>query len=464
MKTFQEFTAAVEKGRLLSFIRDAIEDHRNSDAFRIAQIADEYYAQRNTTINDAVRRIFSLLGTPTEDFTASNNRIPSGFFARLNRQRATYSLGNGVTFDEDGVKEKLGIRFDTDLFKLFLKALMHGQAFGFWNVDRLHIFPLTEFVPLLDETDGTLRAGIRYWCLDWNRKPVYAVLYEENGYTKFQSKGGKSGLTLEEQEPKRAYKQTVAHTEAGGDEIIGEENYGSLPIIPAYANEQHQSTLVGMRAAIDSFDLIQSGFANDLTDCAQVYWIMGNALGMDDKDVQKFIDRIRLTHVAVADTDNSSVTPYTQEVPFNAREAYLNRIAQSIYRDFGAFNPETVAAGNVTATQIRAAYQAQDEEADAFEYQVIEFVQQLLKLIGIEATPQFKRNRISNELEQVQMVGLEAQYLDDETILEKLPNISVDEIPQILERKAAEGMNRFSAEDFTGGAESGENEAVEQEQ
>ena len=99
MKTFQEFQAAVEKGRLLSFIRDAIEDHRNSDAYRLAVIADEYDAQRNVTINDAVRRIFSLAGAAVEDFTASNNRIPSNFFRRLNRQRCAYSLGNGVTFD-----------------------------------------------------------------------------------------------------------------------------------------------------------------------------------------------------------------------------------------------------------------------------------------------------------------------------------------------------------------------------
>lgn len=443
MTTFQDFQIAVEKGRLLTFLRDAIQEHRNSEAYRIATFADEYDAQRNVTISEVVRRIYSLAGAASEDFTASNNRIPSNFFRRLNRQRCTYSLGNGVTFDVDGVKEKLGIGFDTQLFDAAYKALKHGVSFCFWNVDRMHVFPLTEFVPLLDETNGTLRAGIRYWCLEWSKKPVYAVLYEEDGYTKYQSKGGKSGLTLEQSENKRAYKTTVAHTQAGGDEVIGEENYAALPIVPLYANEQHQSTLVGMRAAIDSFDLIQSGFANDLDDCAQIYWIMGNALGMNDDDIQKFMDRLKLGHVAVVDTENSNITPYTQEVPFGAREAYLNRIANSIYRDFGAFNPESVSAGQITATQIRAAYQAQDEEADAFEYQIIEFAQKLLALLNIKATPQFKRNRISNETEQVQMVMMEAQYLDDETLLEKLPNISVDEIPQILARRGTDDLNRF---------------------
>lgn len=459
MYTFQDFQAAVEKGRLLVFLRDAIQQHRDSDTYNLAVIADEYDAQRNRTITEAVRRIYSLAGTPVEDFTASNNCIASNFFRRLNTQRCTYSLGNGVTFDADSVKEKLGDKFDADLYSLAYKALIHGVSFGFWNVDRLHVFPLTEFVPLWDESDGSLRAGIRYWSLDWKQKPVYAVLYEEDGYTKYRSKG-KSGLTLEEIEPKRVYRQTIAHTDAGGDEIIGEENYSALPIVPLYGNRQHQSTLVGMRSAIDSFDMIQSGFANDLTDCAQVYWIIGNAMGMEDTDVQRFMDRIRLAHVAVADTDNSSVTPYTQEPPYNAREAYLNRIANSIYRDFGAFNPEDVAAGAVTATQINAAYQPMDEEADAFEYQVIEFVQQILRLNGLEGVPQFKRNRISNQTEQVTNVIQEAQFLDDQTILELLPNITPDMIPEILARKDAQDAVRFEDEPQNGPVEGLEDTGV----
>lgn len=459
-QTFQDFQEAVQRGDTLKFLRDAIQQHRNSDAYKIAIDADEYDAQRNVTINDTVKRLYSISNTVDEktgaekmgvsqhaDTTASNHHIASNFFHRLNTQRVSYSLGNGVTFDTDGVKEKLGIKFDTDLSELAGYALKHGVSFGFWNLDRLHVFPLTEFVPLWDESDGSLRAGIRYWSIDWKRKPVYAVLYEEDGYTKYRSKG-KSGLTLEEMEPKRTYRQTVAHTDAGGDEVIGEENYSALPIVPLYGNKQHQSTLVGMRAAIDSYDLIQSGFANDVTDCAQIYWLIGNALGMNDDEIQHFMDRLRFSHVAVADMDNSSVTPYTQEPPYNAREAYLNRIANSIYRDFGAFNPEHVAAGNVTATQIRAAYQAQDEEADAFEYQVIECVQQILALKGLEGTPQFSRNRVANQLEEVNMVVSEAEWLDNETILDLLPNVTPDMKQAILERKDVQDAQRLQDDDF----------------
>lgn len=463
MLTFQDFQEAVQRGDTLKFIRDAIQEHRNSDAYKIAVDADEYDAQRNVTINETVKQLYSISSGIDEktgaekmsvgqhtDTTASNHHIASNFFHRLNTQRVTYSLGNGVTFDTKGVKDKLGNKFDTDLSEIAYNALKHGVSFGFWNIDRpnvfrLHVFPLTEFVPLWDESDGSLRAGIRYWSIDWKRKPAYAVLYEEDGYTRYKSKG-KSGLTLEEMEPKRAYRQTVAHTEAGGDEVIGEENYSSLPIVPLYGNKQHQSTLVGMRGAIDAYDLISSGYCNEVSDTAQIYWLIGNALGMTDDDVQHFMDRLRFTHAAAVDTENSTVTPYTQEPPYNAREAVLTRLARGIYRDFGAFNPEDVAAGNITATQIRAAYQAQDEEADAFEYQIIECVQQILALQGLKGTPQFSRNRIANQLEEVNMVIAEAQWLDDETVLDLLPNITPDMKEAIMERKDVQDAQRLQSD------------------
>lgn len=453
--TFQDFQTAVQRGQTIEFIQKAIAEHRNSAAYKIAVDADEYDAQRNVTVNSVIKSLYDISSNidketgvermgvrKKENTTASNHHIASNFFHRLNTDRAAYSLGNGVTFDTD-VKDKLGPKFDTDLFKAGKLALKHGVTFCFWNVDRMHVFPLTQFVPLLDESDGSLRAGIRFWSLDWNTKPVYAILYEEDGFTKFRTRDGFMGLILGETEEKRAYRQEVAHTEAGGDEIIGEGNYSALPIVPLYGNEFHQSTLVGMRAAIDAYDLIQSGFANDVEDCAQIYWLLGNAIGMDDNDIQHFMDRLRFSHAAAFDSNNSTVTPYTQEVPYNSREAFLARIEQSIYRDFGAFNPADVSAGNVTATQIRAAYQAQDEEADAFEYQIIETVQQILALQGLEGTPQFSRNRIANQLEEVNMVVSEAAWLDDETVLDLLPNITPDMKEAIMERKDVADARRL---------------------
>ena len=462
MFTYQDFVDEAEKN-LAHAVSLAISDHKNSDIYKTAVDADLYDHQKNKTIHEYVQQIFTLTGAPIEDFTASNNKLASNFFRRLNTQRNTYLLGNGVSFAEndDGIQAALGSRFDTDLKKLGYYALIHGVAFGFWDVDRMHNFKVTEFAPLWDEETSALRAGVRFWQID-SRKPMYAVLYEEDGYTKYRSKV--SGGDFEEIQPKKAYRLTVRVSEADGEEVIGENNYSSLPIVPLWGSDLKQSTLIGMQALIDSFDLIRSGFANDLTDCAQIYWILENCGGMTDTELARFRDRLKLTHIAVADTENSGVNPYTQEIPYNARQTYLDSIRAGIYEDFGGLDVHTIAAG-ATNDHIDAAYQPMDEQADEYEYQIIEFIQQLLKLIGLpDDTPIFKRNRISNEMEQTQMVIQAAEWLDDETVLNKLPFITVDEVTKILEEKKREEENRYSDDEIDRRLSELENEEEGEEQ
>ena len=283
MRTFQDFEKASRAGDKEKFISSAIAEHILSPVYQTARDADLYDKQKNRTINEYVRMLFTLTGTPVEDFTASNNKIPSNFFHRLNTQRCVYSLGNGVSFTNtekrqngdgtttivDTTKERLGPKFDSDLKDAGYKALIHGVTFCFWGEDRMYVFPVTQFVPLWDEKKGTLRAGIRFWRLAPD-KPMVVVLYEEDGYTKYET-GSDGDDVLRVVEDKKKYRTLYQTTDADdSEEVIGEENYSALPIVPFWGSSLHQSTLVGMREAIDSYDLIRSGFANDLSDCAQI--------------------------------------------------------------------------------------------------------------------------------------------------------------------------------------------------
>ena len=445
MLTYQDFEKARASGGVPAFIGKLITEHTASSMVQTARTADEYDHQRNVTIREYAAIRYTAKGESYTDFTKQPSRIASNFFNILNTRRNTYSLGNGVTFTQDGVKEKLGADFDGVLSRAGYLALIHGVSFVFWNFDRAHVFPLTEFAPLWDETTGALRAGVRYWRLDKD-KPIQAVLYEEDGFTRF---AGKTAQKLEAQTEKRAYKQRERRAPADvRSEVVGEENYGALPIVPLWGSRLKQSTLVGNRQAIDSYDLVYSGFADDLRECAQIYWLIENYGGMSAEDIQQFLDRMTLTHAASADTQNGGkITPYTQEVPYQSRAAYLGMMRASIYEAFGVMDAASIAAGNKTATEINAAYQAMDDKADDYEYQIAECVRQLLALQGIDDYPQFKRNRISNQYEQVQMVMLEAEYLDEETVLNKLPNITPDEVEGIMQRKGEQERSRFVREE-----------------
>ena len=446
MLTFQDFEKADDKAK---FVMSAISTYRNSDEYRMAEIADEYDAQRNVTIQHAIRKLYTASGAVTEDPTVANNRIGCNLFNRLNTQRCMYSLGNGVTFIDpyeaakgtvDETKELLGRHFDHVLREAGYHALIHGWSYLFWDLDRVHEFTMREFVPLVDEYDGSLRAGIRFWQLDSNR-PMNVVLYEQDGYTTYQT-GTNGGLV--ETKPKTAYKVTYVYTDADDDALdVIEENYSSLPIVRMYGSRLKQSTLVGMREAIDSYDLIQSGFANDLSDCAQIFWLVENYGGMDDEDLAEFLEKLKLNHVANVDTSaGGHVEPYTQEIPHEARKAYLDDIRARIYEDFGGLDVHTVAAG-ATNDHIDAAYQPLDENAADFEHWVGDAIVQLLALQGIEDTPVFKRQRISNQKEQVEMLVQEAAWLDEATILRKLPNLTPDEVVAVMLANEDADMERF---------------------
>ncbi|MEE0308857.1 MAG: phage portal protein [Slackia isoflavoniconvertens] len=444
--TYQEL---LEQGATPGFVKEAIERHKASEMYKNARSADSYYRQRNETICNFTRTLFGTDGSRFEDFTASKLKIASNLFKRLNVQRCMYSLGKGVSFvgvgehGEDTTKAKMGPRFDDDVKKIGLNALIHGISFPFWNLDHIDVFAATEFAPIWDETSGALMAGIRFWRLDATR-PLHAVLYEQDGYTAFDAKTGDDLQACPE--GKRPYKATYAEVPADGLKLaVDEENYTRLPIIPIWGSDAHQSTLVGLRESVDAYDLIKSGFANTVQDCAEIYWIVENAGGMNDKDLQQLRDRLLLTHMATADTeDGAKVTPYTQEVPYEARKAVLKQLKDDMYEDFGALDVHTVAAG-ATNDHIDAGYQPMDEEADEFERHIREGIMDLVALQGIVDTPIFTRNRISNTKEQVDIVVEEAEWLDDETILRKLPNITPDEVAEILKRKDEEAADKMAA-------------------
>ena len=102
-----------------------------------------------------------------------------------------------------------------------------------------------------------------------------------------------------------------------------------------------------------------------------------------------------------------------------------------------------IAAG-ATNDHIDAAYQPLDDNADDFEYFVGDAIEKILELAGIDDEPQFKRNRISNEKERTDMILEAANYLDEETILKKLPFVAPEEVPDILAKLDEESYNRYT--------------------
>lgn len=441
IKTYNDLSEQKTDKARMDFILSAIQAHKASELYRTAADAVEYANQRNLTISRYRKLLYTITGEVVPDNYSANHKCASNFFSRFVTQQVSYLLGNGATFGNEITKKKLGEKFDTQLYKAGKDALIHGVAFGFYNLDHVDIFKLTEFVPLYDEEDGALKAGIRFWQISDDR-PLRAVLYELDGYSGFIKRKGKDIEPLTE---KRAYRQKVVRSEADGERIYDGENYPAFPIVPLWGNLKKQSELVGLRENIDCYDLIKSGFANDLDDASLIYWTLENCGGMDDEDLAQFVQRMKTLRASTVDGgEGAKATAHTMDVPYQSREVYLSRLRDDMYEDAMALNTSQIAAGKITATQIESAYEPLDEKCDEFEFCVLDFIEGLLKVAGLGPdVPTFKRSRIINQTEQTEMIMSAAEYLDDETVLRKLPFLTGDEIKGILERKDAEESSRF---------------------
>ena len=441
MLTYQDLLAVGNnEGMRRKFALRVIDEHKVSALYRTAVDADEYDRRQNTTIMRYRKFIYDQSGRAMPDNYSANYKLPSAFFPRFITQLNQYLLGNGITMDGEQ-KAKLGERFDTRLQQLGRSALAHGVAFGFWNLDHLEIFRVTEFAPLYDEETGALMAGVRFWQLSTD-KPLRVTLYEPDGWTEYRKPPKREMESLGE---KQNYKYTVAHSDIGGTTILNGENYAGFPIIPLYGNPQKQSELIGLREQIDCYDLIKSGFANDLDEAVSLYWIITNAGGMNAKDVSEFIHNLRTMRGATVDGDAGvNVSAHSTTIPHEARKVYLEQLKNDMYEDFQIVNVTSMSGGSKTATEINAAYEPMNNKTDQFEYCVLDFLYSLFDIVGIDAEPSFVRSRIVNRLEETNMVLAAADLLGTEMTLRKLPWLTPEEVEEILTMNANEEAYRMA--------------------
>ena len=444
MKTYQDWLEVAGKSEeeRMQFIHQLINEHKTSKEYQEALAGEEYYAGQNSTIMAYRKVLYNAAGQPTEDLISANHRLSSRFFYRDVNQANAVLLGNGIKWKK-GVGGKAlsgGEDFDKVIIEAGRTAMVEKMSFGFYNDGAVDIFKLIEFKPLWDEEDGGLKAGVRFWQIA-DDKPLRATMYEIDGYTEYIYKNGKG----EVMQPKRGYVAVIRKSEADGVELLEYQNYPSFPIVPCWANNLKQSELKPIRNTIDAYDLIQSGYANDIDDANVIYWTITNAGGMDDTDLVATINKLKKLHAAQTD-DDQQMTPHAMEAPYEGREALLARLEKTLYKDAMAFNPEDVASGAVTATQIEASYEPLNQKLNIYESQITDFIMRLLAFTGVDDIPTYERDYTINKTELINTIMNAAVMLDDLYVTEKIMTIlgDKDQIEEVLKRRAIADISRMT--------------------
>lgn len=444
MKTYQDYLKIEDSdAKVLEFVFEAISEYKSSPMYLQAVVADTYDRHQNKTIMDYQKLIYTITGKAVPDVYSANYKLASNFFHRFVVQENQYLLGRGVVWQEKDTGERLGSSFDKRLRDAGHWALVMAVSYGFFDYDQLRVFKATEFVPLFDEETGALMAGIRFWQVAKN-KPIRATFYRIDGIIELKNKDGEISII----EPLKPYKTKVSSDaidrQAGLENYEG-ENYPTFPIVPLWANKHHQSELVGIREQIDCYDLIKSGFADTVDEASYIYWALHDTGGMQDIDLVKFVERMKTMHAAVVQGDGAGAEAHSLEAPTESREALLDRLESDMYKDFMAFDSDKVSAGNVTATQIKSAYQQLDGKVDDYEPQVKEFLDDILNIVGIQDEPTFTRSKVINVQEEVNTILAAAQYLPQEYVTKKVVTLlgDGDKIDDILQQMESEDVSRY---------------------
>ena len=439
--TWQDYLAASDKEALLL---EAIRRYKTSPEFHRALEANCYFRGENSAVaRKTILRARKIEGrdasgrrrvrTSTEDVVG--NRIASAFLFRFVTQQNQFLLSEGVSLPE-AAKHALGADFDRQLEHLGECALLHGCAWGFWNADHLEVIEAAKnafsgFFPLLDEMTGEMMLGVQFWQIAPER-PVYMRVFDQEGVRILRE--DRHGLAIVTE--KEVYRRTLCE-DALESVVTIDGGYGRLPLIPLRANKDASSELTpAIKAKIDAYDAILSDFADNLDRANDVYWVLNNFGGTMD-EVAELLEQInRVKAVAnLSDGSGSGATaePHTIEVPYTARREALSLLERALYQDYMALDMDALTGGSLTNVAIRAAAANLNLKADRYEWQVRQFVQNLLTLIGHPTEDvRFKRQTIANESEVVADIAAMRDDIDQRTALRLNPYIQEEEIEGLL--------------------------------
>lgn len=240
--------------------------------------------------------------------------------------------------------------------------------------------------------------------------------------------------------PLTAYKYKVKAS-ALSAEIENEKS--KLPIVEFWNNEYRLSDLTpNIRAKIDIIDLVQSGFANNIQDFSDAYWVIKDTTGMGETYYQDFIANINRTRKIIG--EGAEMKQF--QIPTEARSKFVEIIKDDLIRDGGVVDTKALTNGNLTATAIKAARANLETRVSKFEWEAYktatETIQMYLEKTGRAADFDitFNSYHLDNVTETVQNATMLRGTISEKSYLKMLQGVGIidnvdDEIEAMQEEK-----------------------------
>lgn len=428
-------------------IRELINGHQKF--MKQADIAERYFLNNNDIRNKGAANLYQN-GAAAEinPLRLADNRVSHDWHTLLVTQKIGYLFTYPPLFDignkqaNEKLSQVLGDGFTGKLSTLGIDASNTGVGwlhywrnqkgeFCYERVDPRQIIPIFDN-SLLGGLTGVLRC--------------YMILNPETGNQEQISEFWDSTKV-------QFYKQnTYGNFAYFTYPEIGQEmrhQMGEVPFIPFWNNVTHTPDLPLYKDLIDAYDKVYSGFHNDIDDVQEVIFVIKNYGGTDKEE---FIKDLKLNKTIQVDGDGG-VDTIRAEIPYEAREAFLDRTRKQIFTSGMGVDPDQQNFGNSSGVALKFLYSLLELKAGLMETQFRSGLAQLVNAIcRCTGLPQpekliqtWTRNAVQNDLETAQIAQQSIGVISDQTVLKNHPWVEDAEAEQKqLKKELAEKEAQYA--------------------
>lgn len=454
MKAAEKEVREIELEVMKKLIKRYQAEHRQQA--KEAAKAERYYRKKNDILKRVRKQ--SADNTPLRN---ADNRVPSNLYNVLVNQKASYLFTTPPSFDTGNqsankkIMEILGDNYFKTCKSLCVKASNCVVAWlHYWEddkgkfkyavVDSKQIIPIftndleKELSGLLRMYDKTQEDGNMYNIYEYWDKEYCYLFHKENKspvndlkvYGGFQMSGDIPGIFEES--------NTLPH------------DFGEVPFIPFYNNEEMGNDLNDIKELIDTYDKVYSDFVNDLEDIQEVIFVLS---GYDGERLAPFLENIKkYKAIKVNGEDNGSVNTLTIEIPVEARKEMLAITRQSIFEQGMGIDPDPQNFGNSSGVALSYLYSLLELKAGLMETEFRTGFGRLVRAIcrhaGIQAdviNQTWTRTSVSNGVELAAIAKDSIGVISRKTIIKNHP--WVEDPEKELEQLEAEEREEEKKQD-----------------
>lgn len=393
----------------------------------------------------------------------ADNRIPESFHELLVKQKASYAFTYPPLFDvgNDEVNKliayTLGDGYRKKCLKLCVNASNYSNAWvHYWKSNKdgsfkWGIVDSMEIIPLYDETlEEELEGVLRTYRTEEDGKHYEVYEYWND-------------TTCE------AYMREISAEEANTDLLpcmmfidpinqaptnVYEHGFETVPFIEFKNNLEGTSDLVKIKALIDVYDKVYSGFVNDLEDIQEIIFVLS---GYGGTNLGEFLGDLKKYKTIKLDDDSSKpgIETLNIEIPVEARNSMLETTRKAIYEQGQGFDPRPENFGNQSGEALKFMYGPLEMKVGfmevTFQESFAKLVRAIMSFNGIDSKVSiiqtWTRNSIKNDTEIANICASSVGIISKETIIKNHPFVE-DPQAELEKIKAEEEEQRKMQEEM----------------